>query len=71
MEDESLPYRVSYSVGGDKCQKCQQEIGFGCLRIAIMVQVIYSIISSYCVNSRCNTNSEQKTIDIPFFMMLK
>lgn len=44
--DESLPYRISYSIDEEKCQKCRHQIGSGKLRIAIMVQV-WVIISSY------------------------
>lgn len=52
--DESLPYRVAYSDGDEQCQKCQEEIGFGCLQVAIMIQVCPSIILSQ--NDRLDSN---------------
>lgn len=58
--DESLPYRVAYSAGGEQCQKCRQEIGFGCLRIAIMVQVFSSIISSTSEIIESSSNNQLK-----------
>lgn len=45
--DESLPYRVSYSDGEELCQKCQKEIRFGCLQIALMIQVRHSILARH------------------------
>lgn len=62
--DESLPYRVRYALGEDQCQKCKQQIDLGCLRIAIMVQVFSSIISSHCENIRFNSNVQQAMIDV-------
>lgn len=41
--DESLPYRVSYSLGNEKCEKCRRSIGKDYIQIAIMVQVFHCI----------------------------
>lgn len=43
--DESLPYRIKYADGVDKCKKCRNQIAFGDLQIAIMVQVCFFFIS--------------------------
>lgn len=37
--DESLPYRVCYSNGEEKCQKCGHQINTDYLQIAVMIQV--------------------------------
>lgn len=39
--DESLPYRIAYSAGVEKCKKCRHKIASGNLQIAIMVQVLF------------------------------
>lgn len=42
--DNSLPYKVSYAVGNERCRKCNCLIQSECLQIAIMDQVISFIM---------------------------
>lgn len=38
--NNSLPYKVEYCVGEQNCRKCEKKIRSGCLKVAIMMQVI-------------------------------
>lgn len=37
--NNSLPYKVEYSVGEQNCRMCEKKIRSGCLKVAIMMQV--------------------------------
>lgn len=39
--NNSLPYKVEYTVGVQNCKKCRKKIRSGVLKVAIMMQVIH------------------------------